>query len=142
MKKILMLMTLTSLYFCAIAQNKVILFSDLPQAAQKFISNNYSAKEVSYVVMDKEFFSTSYEVKMNNGIEIEFDGKGNWKEVDAGLLSVPNNVVPKKIRQYVNKSFPNNEIVKISRNKRKYEIELKNGLDIEFNKQGEFLRVD
>lgn len=140
--KLLLLVSLSFIYFGANAQNKVIPFSDLPTVAQNFISKHYATKQVTYTVMDKDFFSTSYEVKLNNGVEIEFDGKGNWKEIDADLVPVPNEVVPSKIRNYVNKSFPNNEIVKISRSKGKIEIELKNGLDLEFNKKGDFIRID
>lgn len=140
--KILLLVTLTFVYLGVSAQDKIISFSDLPKTAKTFISKYYNEDQVAYIVMDKELFSTSYEVKLHNGVEVEFDGKGNWTEIDADTLPVPNGIVPVKIRNYINKSFPNNEIVKISKSKNKFELELKNGLDLEFNNKGEFIRID
>jgi hypothetical protein len=32
--------------------------------------------------------------------------------------------------------------VKIKKSSRKYEVEISNGLDLEFNKKGEFIRID
>lgn len=124
------------------AQDKIIEFRKLPKTAQDFVSTYYDLNDVSYVKLEKDFMSTSYEVILRNGIDLEFDSNGNWTEVDAKKNSVPNKLVLPIIQSYVQKSFPNNEIVQISRKGRKIEIELTNGLDLEFNKKGQFIRID
>ena len=125
------------------AQDKIIQLAQLPQQAQQFINSYASKLKISYIKLEDELFSKkSYEVKMQDGSELEFDHKGAWKEVDFNHNTVPNIIVPQSIKNYVNKSFPNNNIVKISRNSSKFEIELSNGLDLEFNKKGKFLRID
>lgn len=124
------------------AQDKIIPLSQLPKQAQAFLDKNGAISSISYVKMENSFFSKSYEVKMKDGSEFEFDKKGAWKEVDLKHKAVPSNLVPSAIKAYVAKSFPNNDVVKISKNASKYEVELSNGLDLEFNKKGDFLRID
>lgn len=145
MKTIKKLFLVVALAFVAIsvkAQDKRIQFTDLPKAAQNFVTTYYAANQVSRVKMDKDLLSTSYEVKLKNGVEIEFDGNGNWTEVDAKKKAVPQQIVNPKILSYVKKSFPNNEIVEISLSGRKIKVELTNGLDLVFNKKGEFVGID
>lgn len=141
-RKVVLVFALALISIQIYAQGKIIQFSELPKSAQEFVSTYYDSKLVSYIKLEKDFMATSYEVKLNNGIEIEFDSKGNWTEVDVKKTAVPNQLVNSNIRTYVNKSFPNNEIVQISRKGRKIEIELTNGLDLEFDKNGKFLRID
>lgn len=125
------------------AQVKAITFNQLPKTAQSLINKHYDAKNVSYMTEESEFMqSKEYEVRFHDGVKIEFDSKGDWKEVDGKKKAVPAAIVPSSIATHVKKSFPNNEIVKISRSSRKYEVELSNGLDLEFDKKGQFLRID
>lgn len=145
MKTLNKLVLIIALAFVSIqvkAQDKIIQFANLPKIAQDFVSTYYDVNQVSYVKFEKDFMSSSYEVKLNNGVEIEFDSKGNWTEVDAKKNAVPSQLVLPSIQSYVNKSFPNNQIVQISRKGRKIEVELTNGLDLEFNKKGQFIRID
>lgn len=125
------------------AQDKLIQFAQLPQSAQQFIKTYSSVDKIAHIILDEDFLvKKSYDVKMQDGSGFEFDRKGNWKEVDFKLKAVPTKLVPKAIQDYVSKSFPNNDIVKISKGMLKYDIELTNGLDLEFNNKGKFLRID
>ncbi|HMR20163.1 MAG TPA: PepSY-like domain-containing protein [Sphingobacterium sp.] len=127
----------------ALAQEKLITFNQLPKAAQNFVTKYYDQKNVSYVKLENEFLSSKeYEVRLHDGKKIDFDAKGNWKEVDCNKDAVPAEIVPGAIVTHVNKSFPNNTIVQISRSSKKYEVELSNGLDLEFDNKGKFLRID
>lgn len=124
-------------------QDKVITIDGLPNVAQDFIKKYYNVKDVALVEVEDELFSSKeYQVKLSDGTDLEFDSKGKWKEVDAELQGVPQEIVPGNIREYVNKSFPNNKIVQISRSSRKYEVELTNGIDLDFDQKGNFIRID
>lgn len=125
------------------AQDKIITIEGLPNVAQDFIKKYYNVKDVALVEVEDELFSSKeYQVKLSDGTDLEFDSKGKWKEVDAELQGVPQEIVPGNIREYVNKSFPNNKIVQISRSSRKYEVELTNGIDLDFDQKGNFIRID
>ena len=125
------------------AQEKIIDLGQLPKQAQSFIKTYASKLSVAYVKLEDELFSKkSYEVKMKDGSEFEFDKNGEWKEIDMKRKSIPFALIPQAIKDYVSKSFPKNEVVKISRSSSKYEVELSNGLDLVFNSKGKFLRID
>ena len=65
------------------AADKVITFTELPQKAQAFVKKHFSQKDVILVKMDTKFLvSKEYEVKFNNGTEVEFDSDGEWKKID------------------------------------------------------------
>ncbi len=125
------------------AQETIITINTLPQAAQKFVSDHFSKSTVSYVKKDKETFSTDYKVKFADGREVEFDTDGNWTEVDGNKTAIPTVFIQKNILNYIEKTFPNTQIVKIEKGRfGKQEVKLNNGLELEFNSKGEFKRID
>ncbi len=129
--------------FQAIGQEKIIQLNALPKTAQSFIASHYKQEKVSLVKSEKELLSPiEYQVVLANGTKVEFDKNGNWTEVDAKKNAVPHGIIPASIREYVKKSFPNNEIVQISKDSREIEVELTSGIDLKFNSKGEFIRVD
>lgn len=127
----------------AIAQEKVIQKSQLPKPAQSFIDTHFKGKTISYAIEDTDYYVIDeYQVVFDNGMKVEFDSRGNWKEVDGNKLQIPDQYIPASIKSYVKKSFPNTQIVKIEKGRWKYEVDLSNGLGLEFNSKGEFKKVD
>lgn len=141
MKKILSLL-LIGMSVMIFAQDRAIRFNQLPQNGQKFIKTYFNANQVSAVIEDDDYFKKEYEVILTNGTKIEFDGSGNWKEVDGKRNAIPVGFAPSAISAYVKKSFPNTKIKKIEKKRFKYEVELTNGLDIDFDSKGNFLKID
>ena len=136
-------MAITLVVTNAQAQEKAITIAEMPHPAQEFVKKYYDVKSVSHVLLEDELFSRKeYKVVLTDGTDLEFDSKGQWTEVDAQRQAVPAGIVPQKIVDYVNQSFPNNKIVQISRSSRKYEVELTSGLDLDFDRNGEFVRID
>lgn len=124
------------------AQDQNISFNKLPQKAQQFVKTYFGVKNVSVVMLDDDYIKKEYEVYLNNGTKIEFDGSGTWKEVDGKRNKIPTGFAPASIASYVKKSFPNAKITKIEKNRFSYEVELSNGLDLEFNSKGQFKKID
>lgn len=131
------------LSFQANAQETVIKTNELPKIAQDFITKNFASQKVNQAIKDKGMISTDYEVWLDNGTKIEFDGNGNWEEVDADKnAALPTGFIPAKITSYVSKNFPTHKISKIEKDSKKFDVELTNGLDLEFKLNGDFLRID
>ena len=141
MKKILLVfaMFISALTF---AQTQLLSFNELPATAQQFISKNFDANAITHVVMEKEFLSNDYKVLMNDGTKLEFNDKGIWKEVEAEYSAVPAQLIPDAIKKYINTKFPNASVVKLETKRYGYAVELKSGLELEFDKNGKFLRID
>lgn len=117
--------------------------SVLPEAAKTVIANNFKAK-VSLVKIEKDWGRVSeYEVILTDGTEISFDSKGNWDNIETSNTSaVPSKMIPKAIRDYVAKTQPGMRIVGIDKERSGYEVELSNGVDMKFDKNGNFTRYD
>ncbi|PAM94053.1 hypothetical protein B4N84_13290 [Flavobacterium sp. IR1] len=124
------------------AQKTVIAKEALPANAQTFLKSHFGTKKPSYIIEDKELLSTEYKVQYNKTIEIEFDKKGNWKEVDGKGSKIPTSIIPKKIISYVRSNFSKEKITKIEIEKSGYETKLTNGLELKFNMKGDFIKVD
>lgn len=144
MKKILFLFGL----FCASilgigceSHDKNITFSELPQQAQNFINSHFAERQISFVIKE----DGEYEVRFNDGTKVDFSRKGEWETVDCNHLQVPQSVVallPQRIPSYIESNFAEAFITKIERERKSYNVELNNGLELEFNSNGDFLRID
>jgi hypothetical protein len=124
------------------AQKTVIKKEALPGNAQTFLKTHFGSKKPNYILEDKEILSTEYKVQYDNQIEIEFDKKGNWKEVDGKNGKIPKSIVPKKIASYVKTNFPKEDVIKIEIGSSGYETKLNNGLELKFNLKGDFIKID
>ena len=117
--------------------------SVLPEAARTVLSKNFKS-EVSVVKIDKDFGRVSeYEVILTDGTEITFDRNGNWDNVEVkSSASVPSAFVPSGIAEYVRTNLSGTRIVGIDKERSGYDVELSNGAELKFNKNGQFVRYD
>ena len=75
-------------------------------------------------------------------MEMEFDEDGDAYMVDCNFEAVPSCVVPGNIAHYIRANFPGAVIVKIERDRRGYDVDLSNGLEVHFNYDGRVIDVD
>ncbi len=145
MKKILSVLIMT-MFAVGILQAREVVTQDaqkLPAEARQFITQHFPQTQVSYIKIDSELFQgKKYEVVLTNGAEVEFNSKGEWKEVDCKRNAVPMAIIPEKVRDYIQTNFENNTITQIDRDKYGYDVELDNDLSVEFDKNGNFSRLD
>ena len=123
------------------ASDRIIPKEQLPAAAQTFIQKTFPGQTVSYAKIDFDGRKT-YEVRLSNGTEVEFDKNGTWDKVDCNYSAVPAELVPANIANSVKSSFPDAVIVKIDKERYGYDIELSNDLELKFNKSGQMLSID
>lgn len=146
-KNLIKLVTLFIFIFGSVqtnAQESVVTQNELPQSAQTFIKKHFSGHNVDYIMFERNFLSSNeYTVRFTDGLKIEFDGKGSWKEIDGKYTEIPTDFISKNILTYVNAKFSNTKIVKIEKiyfgNQ---EVKLSNGLELIFDSKGNFKRVD
>ena len=117
--------------------------SALPANAQTFVNQYFSANDIVSVWQDTEKGKVEeYTVLFADGTEVEFHSDGNWKEVKARNGQVSPKIVPVKIAKYVHKKFPKAMIKEIKKGRTKYEIDLTNNVELLFNLNGNFLKID
>lgn len=140
---VLLLICIFGFSISASAQKTTIQVNELPENAKSFIKQHFKNETVSYVIKEEEFLVIDeYKVALSDGTEIEFTKNGNWKEISNKTKGIKSSVIPNKILNYCTKSFPNTNIKKIEKSRWKYDVELSNDLDLEFDSDGNFKRID
>ena len=84
----------------------------------------------------------SYDVILTDGTSVEFNRDGEWKEVKSFQQNIPDTLIPAEIKQYVNQNYPSQKIMTVERGKRKVSVDLANGLELEFDLNGNLIDID
>lgn len=130
--------------FASCEKEEMIGMDGLPAAGASFLNEHFSDIVVSNVKKEKDGLSgTEYTAYLQNGVQVKFDKNGNWEEVDApDNMAIPTSFIPGKIVAYIAEHYPSAEINSIDKERNRYDVELTNGLDLEFNSDGDFVRID
>jgi hypothetical protein len=145
MKKIFLLLVASIMAVLPmLADNdKMITRAELPETAQMFIDKHFANIDILYAKAERDMgVITSYDVMLDSDIKLEFNRKGEWESVDCHRSRVPDSLLPKGVLDYVNKKFTKAYVVEIERDIQGYDVKLNNDLDLEFDRDGNFLRID
>ena len=146
MKKVRMLLASLSLLAAAApvfaSDERPIDVSELPARARQFIETHFADAKVSYATVDGQLLDKEYEVVFTDGRKVEFAKNGEWEQVDAKRGSFPMSVLPQSIHTYLRQNHPDTPVSKIDRDRRGYEVELRNGLELDFDRNGRLLKID
>lgn len=123
---------------------RFITMGQMPQVAQTFVSGFFPGVEVHRVEIEYDKYGyAEYKVYLRNGFEIEFDDLGAWTDIDAPSGAViPAGIAPAAIEYFVAENYPYDGINEISVERYGYDIELVSGVDLEFDANGNLLRID
>ncbi|MBE6335422.1 MAG: hypothetical protein E7066_01900 [Lentimicrobiaceae bacterium] len=126
----------------AFAQNGMTKFEQLPANSQEFVNTYFKDYKVMYVFMEKEFADTEYKLRFEDGTEIEFNAKGEWKNVSGERNCIPTAYILKEITDYVAAYHKDMCITDVEKDHNRIKVELNDQLEIEFNSKGKFISYD
>ena len=121
----------------------------LPDTARTFIRDNFPHTGVLMAEREKDDGEKQYNVKLEDGTEMEFDAKGNWKSIECDFSVLPEAALLPTISSYISAYYPGSKAYKIDKKYGGYEVTITAssgtampGTDIElvFNAFGEFIR--
>ena len=143
MKRFLLLIAATLTFSAASAQDSKVTFNDLPADAINFVRQHFLVDHIASVWKDTDYNDEEYTVIFRDGLEIEFNGNGDWKELKARHGKVPDHVVPEKILAHVSATFPFESIKEVSHNltKKRYKAELTDDQELKFDENFNFIGV-
>ena len=114
----------------------------LPEEAQQMLEKYFPKAKIGMIKIDRHLLKkTDYDVRLVNGTTIEFNNSGKWTSVDCKSREVPEGLVTKTIRNYIQKNYADVKIVKVKKKSSGYEIGLSDGVDLKFNLLGQFKGV-
>ncbi len=128
---------------CAFADNdKPITFEQLPAAARQTVKTHFADAKVALVKVERDLAEKTYDVVFTDGTKLEFDSKGEWKEIERRNANVPAALVPQQIADYVKVNYSGQTVRKIEKDRKEYDVTLSNGIEITFNKKFQVIDID
>ena len=107
-----------------------------------FVNTYFPQTEILRVKAEDD----EYEVELADGTEISFNLSFEWTHIDCDESNVygvvPAELVPEQIAAYVTTNYPNQHIDKIEKRANGWEIELSNGVEIEFDSNFNVTHID
>lgn len=125
-----------------VSAQKKIEASDLPPASINFIREYFPNATVDKAKKDAEHGEKGFEVILSDGTELEFWKDGKYREVDGKKKPIPTGFIDRKIVDYVAKNYPNNKITHIDYGHKDVDVDLTDDIDLEFTKEGTFIKGD
>lgn len=122
--------------------DKPINVNELPAKAQTLLSKHFKGQKVMLATIESGVVNRSYDVVLRNGTKLEFDKKGNLTEIDCKQGIVPSQLIPQPIKNYLKENYRGEAVRKIELNKKEYEVELTNGIDLTFNKHFQLIDIE
>ncbi len=114
---------------------------EVPQKIKTYISTNFAGSDIVSAKKEVENGKTTYDVKLRNGTDFEFDSAMMVTEIET-KEGLPKNVVPAKIWDYVAKNYPNHSILEWKKKAKHQKVELTQDVDLIFDLNGNFKKVD
>ena len=122
--------------------DKIISKNELPAQAQQFSNEHFNGVKLSYAKLERDFLENSYEVMLANGAKLEFSSKGAWEDVDCRYGEVPAAIIPQPIKEYIKSNYPGERVLKIERERNRYELKLSNRLELTFDENFRIIDID
>ncbi len=143
MKKVLFAILAAFSLQVATAQDKKVDFNELPADAINFVRQHFLVNDITSVWKDVDYKDEEYSVIFKDGLEIEFNGEGDWKEIKVHTGKVPDHVVPEKILAHVTATFPFESVKEISHsiNKKTYKVKVTDGQKLKFDDNFNFIKL-
>ena len=113
----------------------------VPEAISAFVKQHFPKATIVGVEPDHDHGGLEYDVYLSDGTQVDFDANNQWDKVES-MRGVPAFFIPKGIANYVRSNYQGMVITKVNKEYHGYEIELANGLDLNFDKSGRFMGMD
>lgn len=115
--------------------------AELPAPIKDYLNVHFASKSLVSAFKSNANNTITYDVKLSDAIDLKFNAAYNPTYVYS-TNGVPNSVIPQAILDYVAANYPNNTIVDWDLEDDYQEVELDNGIELEFTLDGVFIRID
>lgn len=141
MNKIIISIIISTMFYVSCAKEEIKPGENLPTEIRVYLANHYPSQYIIESIIDKTDSTNTYELKLDIATSLEFNYKKEIIDID-GNTELPHSTISSKIFDYVSINYPNNFITGWEMDEGKQEVELNNGVDLEFDMNNDFLQVD
>ena len=115
--------------------------NELPQEIRTSVTALFPSHRILHSVKDRDGLELTYDILLDGNIQLEFNSRNHLIEIDSPNR-LPDAAIPSKIKSYVSTNYPADYIISWELDDRGQQIKLNNGLELEFNLAGDFVRID
>ena len=115
--------------------------AEIPTGIKSYIETHFSSNRIVRAEKDTENNTITYEIYLNENINLEFNSTSEIIDID-GVIQLPNSVIPQSILDYVSTNYANNFITDWELEFNHQQVELNNKIELEFELNGNFIRID
>lgn len=134
-KKLLILGLILGLSSSMVFGDWIVPASSLPQKARTFINSTFPGVQIWKVERD----GGKFEVKLSNGVDIDFTITGDWKDIDGGWVTIPFSVLPASVANTVKQTYPQAMIIGAEKEWGNYKIKLNNFMELYITSNGQLI---
>lgn len=134
-KKLLILGLILGLSSSVVFGDWIVPASSLPQKARTFINSTFPGVQIWKVERD----GGKFEVKLSNGVDIDFTITGDWKDIDGGWVTIPFSVLPASVANTVKQTYPQAMIIGAEKEWGNYKIKLNNFMELYITSNGQLI---
>lgn len=123
----------------ASAQTAINVNDHVPSQLQNYVKQHFPENTIVKYKMEVSQRKVEYEIKLEEKTELDFNQDFQLIEGDS-KLGLPLSVLPKKIVDYISENQPNVAVKEWETKSYGQKAELTNGVDLYFDKDGNFVR--
>ncbi|HRN56267.1 MAG TPA: PepSY-like domain-containing protein [Agriterribacter sp.] len=141
MRTINLVILLALFSFASCEKETVLQENDLPAEIKNYVATHFPSGRIIQSVKDRDGLEVTYDLILEGNISLEFNKKKEITDIE-GSTRLPDSVIPSGIRDYIAANYPGNFVTGWELDDRNQQVTLDNGLELEFNMAGDFLRID
>ena len=134
-KKLLILGLILGLSSSMVFGDWIVPVSSLPQKSRAFINSTFPGVQIWKVERD----GGKFEVKLSNGVDIDFYINGDWKDIDGGWVTIPFTVLPAAVANTVRQTYPQAAMVDVEKEWGNYKVKLNNMMELYVTSGGQLI---
>lgn len=134
-KKLLIISLILGLSSSMVFADWIVPVTALPQKSRAFINSTFPGVQIWKVERD----GGKFEVKLSNGVDIDFYMNGDWKDIDGGWVTIPFSVLPPSVANTVKQTYPQAAIIEAEKEWGNYKIKLNNFMELYITANGQLV---
>ena len=134
-KKLLIISLILGLSSSMVFADWIVPVTALPQKSRAFINSTFPGVQIWKVERD----GGKFEVKLSNGVDIDFYMNGDWKDIDGEWVTIPFSVLPASVANTVKQTYPQAAIIKVEKEWGNYKIKLNNVMELYITASGQLV---
>lgn len=107
----------------------------LPVKSKNFVSSTFPDAQIWKAERD----DGKFEVKLSNGVSIDFLPAGDWIKIDSEYTAIPMNILPGSVANSIKSKYSDASVIEVEKRFGNFKIKLNNFMEIYMSSNGQII---